>query len=44
MSLVDACLVRMAEQHAQSKVFTLDQDFRIYRKHGRQVIPLLIPH
>lgn len=44
MSLADACLVRMAEQHAQSKVFTLDQDFRIYRKHGRQVIPLLMPN
>lgn len=44
MSLADACLVRMAELQAQSKVFTLDQDFRIYRKHNRHVIPLLIPH
>lgn len=44
MSLADACLVRMAEHHAQSKVFTLDQDFRIYRKHGRQVIPVMIPN
>ncbi|MDE0404015.1 MAG: hypothetical protein OXI53_01720 [Nitrospira sp.] len=44
MSLADACLVRLAEQYAQSKVLTLDQDFRIYRKHSRQVIPLLIPH
>lgn len=43
MSLADACLVRMAEQHAESKVLTLDQDFRIYRKHGRQVIPILSP-
>lgn len=43
MSLADACLVRMAELHAQSKVFTLDQDFRIYRKHSRHVIPVLIP-
>ncbi len=44
MSLADACLVRMAEQHVQSKVLTLDQDFRIYRKHSRQVIPVLMPH
>ena len=44
MSLADACLVRMAEHHAQSKVFTLDQDFRIYRKHSRHVIPVLMPH
>lgn len=43
MSLADACLVRMAEQHAQRMVFTLDQDFRIYRKHSRHVIPVLIP-
>jgi len=43
MSLADACLVRMSEQHAQRKVFTLDQDFRIYRKHSRHVIPVLIP-
>ena len=43
MSLADACLVRMAEQRSQSKVFTLDQDFRIYRKHSRHVVPVLIP-
>lgn len=44
MSLADACLVRMAEQHAQSKVLTLNQDFRIYRRNSRQVIPVLIPN
>ena len=44
MSLADACLVRMAELQAQSKVLTLDQDFRVYRKHGRHVIPVLMPH
>jgi uncharacterized protein len=43
MSLADACLVRMAELHAHSRVFTLDSDFRIYRRHGRQVIPVLAP-
>ena len=43
MSLADACLVRMAEQHAESKVLTLDQDFHVYRKHGRGVIPILTP-
>ncbi len=44
MSLADACLVRMAEQHVQSKVLTLDQDFRIYRKNTRHVISVLMPH
>ena len=43
MSLADACLVRMAEQQAQGVVMTLDSDFRIYRKHGRQVVPTIMP-
>lgn len=43
MSLADACLVRMAEQQAKGVVMTLDSDFRIYRKHGRQVIPTIMP-
>ncbi len=43
MALADACLVRMSELHATSKVFTIDSDFSVYRKHGRRVIPLLLP-
>jgi predicted nucleic acid-binding protein len=43
MSLTDACLVRMSDLAGESVVFTLDSDFRIYRRHGRQKIPLLIP-
>src|SRR5207244_1851243 len=43
MSLADACLVRMSELVSNCVVFTLDSDFRIYRRHGRQKIPLLIP-
>jgi uncharacterized protein len=43
MSLADACLVRMAELHADSRVFTLDNDFRLYRRHGNKVIPVLMP-
>ena len=43
MSLADACLVRMTELHTRSRVFTIDSDFRIYRRHGRQVIPVLTP-
>ncbi len=41
MSLADACLVRMAEIHENSKVMTLDSDFVVYRKSRRKVIPLL---
>ena len=43
MSLADACLVRLAKLHPQTVVFTLDQDFQIYRRDGRQPIPLLMP-
>lgn len=43
MSFADACLVRMCEQHSSSTLFTTDSDFRIYRKHGRQVIPVMAP-
>ena len=43
MSLADACLVRMSELHAAGVVLTLDSDFIIYRKHGRQVIPVILP-
>lgn len=44
ISLADACLVRMAEQHAESILLTLDSDFVVYRKHGRHVIPTLAPN
>jgi predicted nucleic acid-binding protein len=43
MSLADACLVRLAEQDDASAVMTLDSDFRIYRKNGRQIIPTIMP-
>ncbi len=43
MSLADACLVRMSETVAQAVVFTVDSDFSIYRRHGRQTIPLITP-
>ena len=43
MSVADACLVLMTEQIPNSFVLTLDSDFSIYRKHGRQVIPLIVP-
>lgn len=43
MSLADACLVRMSETLADPVVLTTDTDFRIYRRHSRQVVPCLIP-
>lgn len=42
MSLADGCLVRLAELYPQSPVLTLDRDFNIYRKNGRQVIHVIM--
>lgn len=43
MSLADACLVRMSELWDDAAVVTLDSDFHVYRRHGRQAIPLIAP-
>ena len=43
MSVADACLVRMAELTDRCRVFTTDRDFRVYRRKGRHVIPILAP-
>lgn len=43
MSLADACLVRMVELNPGASVMTLDSDFRIYRQHGRRVVPVIMP-
>ena len=44
MQLADACLVRMSELKRDFQVFTLDkQEFQVYRRFDRQVIPLVVP-
>lgn len=43
MSLADACLLRMTETLAGAVLLTTDTDFRIYRRHGRQAVPALLP-
>jgi predicted nucleic acid-binding protein len=43
MSLADACLVRMAETLPDPVILTTDSDFRIYRRHSRQMIPCVMP-
>ena len=44
MSLADACLVRLTELNSNAVIFTLDSDFRIYRRHGNKVIQTLMPN
>ena len=43
MSLADACLVRMTETVPDPVIITTDSDFKIYRRHSRQVVPCLMP-
>ena len=43
MSLAGACLVRMTETLADPVILTTDQDFRVYRRHSRQVVPCVTP-
>ena len=43
MSLADACLVRMTEILPDPVLLTTDADFRVYRRHSRQVVPCLMP-
>jgi predicted nucleic acid-binding protein len=43
MSLADACLVRMTETFSDPIILTTDSDFRIYRRHSRQMVPCITP-
>jgi len=43
MSFADACLVRMTETMANPLLLTTDNDYRIYRRHSRQIIPSVMP-
>ena len=43
ISFADACLVRMTETLNDPMLLTTDADFRIYRRHGRQTIPCVLP-
>jgi predicted nucleic acid-binding protein len=43
MSFADACLVRMTEILPDPLLLTTDADFRVYRRHGRQVVPCVMP-
>jgi len=43
MSLADACLVRLSELNTHTEILTIDSDFRIYRRNGRHIIPVIMP-
>ena len=42
--LADLCLIRMSELYPKHRVMTVDaEDFRVYRRNKREMIPLIIP-
>ena len=42
--LADLCLIRMSELHPRHAVVTVDRnDFRVYRRNQREMIPLVCP-
>ena len=42
--LADLCLIRMSELNGNLPVLTVDEkDFRVYRRNGRDVIPIVCP-
>jgi predicted nucleic acid-binding protein len=43
MAFADACLVRMTEIFPDPILLTTDPDFNVYRRHGRQAIPCVMP-
>ena len=43
MDFADACLVRMSELARDCQVWTVDGDFKVYRRNERLHIPLIFP-
>ena len=44
MDFADACVVRMSELTPACRVWTVDrEDFKVYRRHGRQPVPCVFP-
>jgi uncharacterized protein len=43
MDMTDACIVRMSELFPDCKVFSVDDDFHVYRRFRNQTIPTIFP-
>ena len=41
--LADLCLIRMSELYPDLPLITVDGDFRVYRRNGRESIPTVMP-
>jgi uncharacterized protein len=41
--LADLCLICMSEVHPRHTLLTVEEDFRVYRRNKREIIPILCP-
>ena len=41
--LADLCLIRMSELYPRHRIVTVDENFRVYRRNRREIIPLICP-
>jgi len=41
--LADLCLIRMSELNPKLAILTIDNDFLIYRRNGKESIPVIMP-
>lgn len=41
--LADLCLIRMSELNPKIPILTVDQNFKVYRRNGKETIPVLMP-
>jgi predicted nucleic acid-binding protein len=41
--LADLCLICLSERFPSLPVITVDGDFKVYRRHQREIIPVLTP-
>ncbi|NBD37183.1 MAG: hypothetical protein GVY10_01270 [Verrucomicrobia bacterium] len=42
--LADLCLICLSERFREFPILTVDGDFRVYRRHQREAIPVLMPN
>lgn len=43
MSFADACLVTLSEAFGEPRVFTIDDDFTVYRRKRNRRLELILP-
>gem|GEM_PF-1203476 len=42
-NFADLCLIRLSELNPKMPILTIDKDFLIYRRNGKESIPVIMP-